>query len=382
MSTGTLLTAGRWENYVLRGRSEFCPFWRQLVDAKPRDILFVLGRGFDPRMCRGVRAILELGGEGIRDCVALEFDEGDGSPSRAHDDLREDNCQQLESLFSSRGTLVEKEIDMWSDDGRRRVGSIRAAGLFTSAEEISKYSDVVVDISALPRTLYIPLVAKLLYLVDKLGEESSAPNLHVVVSDDPGLDQRIVSGGLDDEASYIHGFESGVELEATEGVPKVWMPILGEGKTGHFERIFDLVVPDEIAPALPFPCANPRRADDLILEYRAYLFDRLRVEPGNLMHVPEQNPFGVYRQLTAAIRHYSDALALLGGCKVVLSTLSSKLLSVGAVLAAYEFKQSGLSVGIAHVQAGGYAIRPVEASTPSEENLFEVWLTGECYDTA
>ena len=116
------------------------------------------------------------------------------------------------------------------------------------------------------------------------------------------LDQLIVAEGLSDDASYLHGFESGIEQEATADAPKIWMPILGEDKLGHFERINDLIVPDEIAPILPFPCANPRRTDDLILEYRSYLFDVLRIEPTNFIYVPEQNPFGVYREIVSAIR--------------------------------------------------------------------------------
>ncbi len=208
--------------------------------------------------------------------------------------------------------------------------------------------------------------------------ETGNVNLHVLTSNDPLLDRAIADKGLSDDATYLHGFESGIEQESTADVPKVWMPILGEGKTPHFERIYDLVTPDEIVPAFPFPCANPRRTDDLLLEYRPYLFDRLRVEPANFMYVPEQNPFGVYREIVSAVRHYADALAPLGGCKVVISTLSSKLLSLGGLLAAYELKRIGYSVGIAHVESEGYEIA---ANTPEtvSDNLFEVWVAGEPY---
>jgi len=36
--------------------------------------------------------------------------------------------------------------------------------------------------------------------------------------------------------------------------------------------------PDEICPVLPFPALNPRRGDNLVLEYRDLLFDRLRID--------------------------------------------------------------------------------------------------------
>lgn len=330
-------------------------------------------------MCGSVQKILSLEGEGLRHCVLVEYDEGSASPSRVHDDLLAANVKTLESLFRGQDRLTNKQIRMWSEDGRRRVGSRGAAEVFVSPDELTAYTDILVDISALPRSLYMPLLAKLLYLIDGWAS-GPRPNLHVLTSDNPVLDQLITAEGISDDASYLHGFESGIEQEATADVPKVWMPILGEGKIGHFERIYDLVSPDEIAPILPFPCANPRRTDDLILEYRPYLFDRLRIEPTNLIYVPEQNPFGVYREITAAVRHYNDALRTLGGCKIVISALSSKLLSLGALLAAYDLKQAAHPVGIAHVHAVGYTIHGGPTSRGPEEDLFEVWIAGDPYD--
>ena len=369
----------RWLNYVLRRGASFESFWRSFLNSASRDLLFVVGRGFDPRMPNAVAKLLALGGDGLRHCVLVEYDEGAASPSRSHDSSITANVNTIESLFKDNGGLTTKEIRMWSDDGRRRVGSRGAAEVFASTDAIKSYTDILVDISALPRSLYMPLLAKLLYLVDRLND-IRRPNLHVLVGDNPELDQLITAEGLSDDASYLHGFESGIEQEATADAPKVWMPILGEGKIGHFERIYDLIVPDEIAPILPFPCANPRRTDDLILEYRPYLFDRLRIEPTNFIYVPEQNPFGVYRELLSAIKHYSSSLSPLGRCKIVISALSSKLLSLGALLAAYDLKQAGYPVGIAHVHADGYTMTNVISQQTSTDNLFEVWIAGEPYD--
>ena len=375
---GTRTTPGRWLNYVLRGGTSFEPFWRSFLNAAPRDLLVVVGRGFDPRMTNAVSTILSLGGDGLRHCMLVEYDEGENSPSRKHDNSIGANVRAIEELFKNSGELTTRQIRMWSEDGRRRVGSRGAAGVFTSAEAIESYTDILVDISALPRSLYMPMLARLLYLVDQMPD-MKRPNLHVVVGDNPELDQLIVAEGLSDDASYLHGFESGIEQEATADAPKIWMPILGEGKLGHFERINDLIVPDEIAPILPFPCANPRRTDDLILEYRSYLFDVLRIEPTNFIYVPEQNPFGVYREIVSAIRHYTDALSALGGCKIVISALSSKLLSLGALLAAYDLKQADYPVGIAHVHAGGYTMSGEDLKQDSAGELFEVWIAGEPY---
>ena len=63
---------------------------------------------------------------------------------------------------------------------------------------------------------------------------------------------------------------------------------------------------------------------------------------------------------------------------MVLSALSSKLLSLGALLAAYELKRAGHAVGIAHVHALGYNMSNPPSRAKSGE-IFEVWVTGEPY---
>ena len=374
----TAPSENRWDGYVLRGPEDFVSFWRSLLHSGRRDLLFVLGRGFDPRMCNASETILALGGDGVRHCLQIKFNEGPVSPSTTHDALLQANVRKLEKLFSGKNCLWSREINMWSSDGLRRVGPRRAAEAFDSFGMIGRYTDVLVDISALPRSLYMPILNKLLYLIDTSGG-CQTPNLHVLTDDNPALDQLIVAEGLDDNATYLHGFESGIEQDATAHWPKVWMPTLGEGKIRHFESINELVKPDEIAPVLPFPCSNPRRTDNLILEYRDVLFDRLRVEATNLIHAPERNPFGVYREIVSAATHYIEAMQVLDGCKVVLSVLSSKLLSVGTLLAAYDLKQAGHNVGIAHVQAEGYRMKDESTASDTPGELFEMWIAGEPY---
>jgi hypothetical protein len=371
----------RWRNYVLESGLALKTFWQTHLQAG-RDVLFVLGKGFDPRMCLGLRSLLEAGGIGKRDVIAIEFDEGASSPSKAYEQLVQANWTELNRLIAGKGTLLAKPLKMWSDDGRR-IGSRSAAGLFGSPRDFAGCTDIFLDISALPRGIYFPLIAKILYLLDEGADEGGKkPNLHVVVAEDSVLDRRIQDEGVDDTATYVHPFRSGLEMEATADHPKVWIPVLGERQVTQLERIYDLVMPDEIAPLLPSPSLNPRRSDDLLLEYRELLFDRLRVEPRNFIFGSERNPFEVYRQIRRAVLHYRDALQPLGGCKAVLSALSTKLLSVGALLVAYELKQARVDVGIAHVECQGYTIEGGAQGdgAKTESELFGLWLWGECYE--
>jgi hypothetical protein len=140
------------------------------------------------------------------------------------------------------------------------------------------------------------------------------------------------------------------------------------------------VTPDEICPVLPSPAQDPRESDNIVLEYRDFLFDQLRVEPRNIIYASESNPFEVYRQIMRSVRHYKRALAPLSGCKAVVSAMSSKLSSLGALLAAYELHSSlgdrHVDVGVAHVEAQGYAIAQHDGPPPT---LYNLWLAGECY---
>ena len=133
---------------------------------------------------------------------------------------------------------------------------------------------------------------------------------------------------------------------------------------------------------MPSPSLNPRRGDSLVLEYRDFLFDTLNVEPRNFIYAAERNPFEVYRQIRRTILHYREALKPLGGSKAVLSTLSSKLMSLGVLLVAYELKSLKVDVGIAHIEANGYKITEGfdEKAISSKSELFGLWIFGECYE--
>jgi hypothetical protein len=126
---------------------------------------------------------------------------------------------------------------------------------------------------------------------------------------------------------------------------------------------------------------NPRRADGLVQSYRSLLFDELRVDPGNFIYASEANPFEAYRQIRLAIMHYAEALKPLGGCRSVVTSVSSKLLSIAALLAVYELKAGKYDVGIAQVESDGYRIvdeSVFEASIP-QTTPCALWLSGELY---
>ena len=49
----------RWQSYVLTRGQELHEFWNSHLQLRERNVLFILAKGFDPRMCLGLDLLLE-----------------------------------------------------------------------------------------------------------------------------------------------------------------------------------------------------------------------------------------------------------------------------------------------------------------------------------
>ena len=370
----------RWGTYVLESGDSLVALLRELRSTRDssKKICLILGQGFDPRMLAGLEILSGVFAVANIAVIVLVFDEGSTSPSQKYAPVVEDNLARLRAIVPE-AQIEYRTVNMFSSEGRR-ITARSAEAVFRLPGELEPYSDIFVDVSSLPRCVYFPVVAKLLYLLDGMADKRS-PNLFVLVGESADLDKLIVEEGIDEDAGYIHPFRGGMDRESAASVPRVWLPLLGERQSLQLRRIHDLINPAEICPLLPSPSVNPRRSDNLILEYREMLFDQLRVETKNFLYASETNPFEVYRQLRRAILHYGDALRPLGGSNAVISANSSKLLSVGALLAAYELKRAGVDIAIAHVETHGYTLdNPGELSALAKQSkIYGLWVSGECY---
>ena len=379
-----------WNSYFLRSGDGAREFWKNHLSNGTRNVLYVIGLGFDPRMCDGLRMILSAKNRIELKCLVVEIDEGADSITGDLASNVSENRESLIKLMEGNAQIEFRQIDMWKGNGlgKRRVGQKNATELFRNLSEIENYSDIIVDISALPRGIYLPLISKLFYLIDQEESELTrrrVPNLHVIVSENVSMDNRIQSVGVDEKADYIIGSgRGGLDTEQSANIPRIWIPILGEGQGEQLERIYELISPDEICPVLPSPSENPRRGDNILLEYRELLFVKWMIEPRNMIYASENNPFEAYRRICEAVRHYDSALKPLGGCLIVVSANSSKLLSIGALLSTHEMRKkvSKSRIGLAHVDSQGYNFSTSKLGLPdtNKGNIFTIWLLGECYN--
>lgn len=359
----------RWVDYVLREGSEFGEF---LADPERQrtPTLFVLGGGFDPRTTTALEWLISARGGDQLEIVRLGLPQG--MAGGLEEAWAQYNHQRVEEVAV--GTGVELFDIPWP-----HAADAPSAGLMVIRQLIEegyfeKVEQVVVDISALPRAAYFPVLGGLL----KLAHGGSfGGDIHAVVCDNPAVDDVMVYEGAEGGAA-LGGFADKLEeARSTQDHPIVWAPVVGPHSLAQLEALLDFLEPDEICPVLPFPAANPRRPDDLLLQYREFLFSEdVHVGSRNFIYGSESNPFDLYRSLGDLQSRYRQALAPLGPATVALSAHSSKLMSIGVLLAAYEHE-----LPVVHVFPSRYYIvnDADVGALGAYDTLTDLWLAGEPY---
>ncbi|MBY2941880.1 cell division protein ZapE [Rhizobium leguminosarum] len=373
MSDETIM---RWDPYSLTRDDEFDTFWKAHVTERPRKLLLILGRGFDVRALATASRLKSAGA--VLQIWLLAFDNGlADSPLRAK--LTLDNYNGLVALF---GEAAIKRIGIKiggpagsAATSRNTQAAIKGAG------SCSGFDDVVIDISAMPRMVALTAVAQILYNLDQMAKTGGPNvNLHVTTAESVAADLGAQGGSLSDAVTLVAGFSGQLTAQGTENWPRVWFPVLGERQHERLDLIRTEVDPDEICPVIPFPTRNARRGDEIVNEHRAILFDEFQIEPKNVLLACEYNPFEAYKQLFQAMDRYRRALNKLGGCKAFVSPVSSKLLSIGVLLACYDHKYGQISgppldVGIPYVETAVYG--DPDQGTEPEFELYSMWIRGE-----
>jgi hypothetical protein len=356
----------RWDHCITHRNPEIGPFVAEYFGEKDRNVLVIAAAGFDPRsavVCR----LLSGATTNLRAILIREQ-----RPEPPGDLVRhaEETLADLRKLIRSHKVLP---ISIFGEDdavvgGRSIVQALRT-------EDLSGVTDVVVDGSAMSIGVSFPLIAFMLNRVRKIGMPR---NLHVIVAFDAEMDEAIKPMPCD-TVSYVHGFKGELSLATNANAAKLWMPQLARGRRlmlrkihGNIDNLHD------VCPILPFPAANPRLGDELA-EYFLEEFEKAwRIDTRNIMYAAENDPLDLYRTILSIDDMRSSVFENLGGSKLVLSPVGSKVLALGALMAAIE---RGLPV--LHLEAIGYEcppLPPAEPETPKGD-LIHVWLEGEVYPT-
>ena len=347
-----------WEDYVLLKNDECREYFNNnYTNAK---ILFILGAGFDERMCEGIKYVGTTGR--AMDVWLIHFEEASNSDSRKYIPKVKENLKELNTYISEE-QIIHKEIQMWdlSDGFERPVSDPKTAKFVKQNMDILQQYDVItVDISALPQNIYFILLDKL------LGAFFGKKIINIMACENYLIDKKTNPVGINERAHYFMGY--GATGNVSDGKPVIWLPVLGECDKDRLVKCHNFIMQEsdseEICPLVPFPSINERRADEIIMKFREQLFDIWNIEKKNIIYASETNPFQVYRRICETVDHYCKVLKPLGdseqdeneSCRFVFTALTSKLMAIGTFLAAFNLKREAYNINIAGLYNRGYNV--------------------------
>ena len=378
-----------WNPYNLFRGQEFDEFWSNHLNADV-NLLFIVGRGFDPRVIGPLGKIIAAAPTLPRRCIAVEMAASFDNDARAVE-LRDANHAGITKLFSG-DRLEVRELVPADPDGIRSVARATVEMFADVVANTSEFTDIILDISTLPRLIYLTLLNQLLGTLVNVSSPAplaSATNLHVVYAEAPAIDAAIVKGEVDVELAPLLNLGVRLDEEASLQWPTIWFPILAEDVAGHLDRISKHITPDNVRPVLPIQSSDDaRRCDNIVLDLGELIFDRFAVDPRDIIYATEWNPFQLYRSLLSTMARYEESLRIFGGARFVISPLSSKSLSIGCLLATFEKRMRGdisrVRIGMAHIETRRYEAAKLAPNAPFLQPTAlmvptSLWLTGDCY---
>ena len=364
-------------NFLARGE-DFEKFWAQYL-SNDKHIKYIMGLGFDPRTMNCFTSIRKQIQSENMDYKVIEYDMASSSDPQLKQML-DHNTKSLKTV------LPENEwnrIKINTDVARENTSL--AASKSVQPNELDEYTDIILDITAMPTSVYFPITRNILDWIATHKIRSITDkqiNFHLVVSENPRLDGAIRDKKIDESITYMHKFATKLQRDADAQLPKVWIPLLGEGQRKQLNMIRKQVADlEEFCPLFPMPSSDPYRSQKLLMEHRDLLTDDLGISSKDYIYAHESNPFEVCRKIYNTSHLYYDLFQPLGGCKIVLSPVSNKLMCVGALLAACELLAEKSNAGVVHVAARGHTIDDINLEVESRRSVpHSIWLAGECYE--
>jgi hypothetical protein len=335
-------------------------FINEFFGQKHRSALLIAGAGFDPRATRVCGLLSKRMTQRLQAVLIRE------ERPNAEAELCRRAEENLAALVKMVPTAKVASLNIFAADNAVIGG--REAVKTVAQIQLAEFTDVIVDGSALSRGVTFPIVK---FLLEKAGGK----NIHVFVTDEPVTDEDIAPIAWE-QASSIHGFRGNLGSVSELKPARLWLPQLVRGQNFALDLIYKMVQPHDVCPILPFPASDPRLPDRLIEAYATEMESGWKVDPRNIVYADEKSPLDLYR----AILRIDDARKIIFegiGSQIVLSPVGSKLLSMGALLAALE-----RDFPVFYVEAIAYKVdfKLLDQRGPEAGSLVHLWLEGEAYE--
>ena len=360
------MTKNRWDNGITHHDDDAHEFITQYFSKKDRRVLILASAGFDPRSTTVSRAIAQTGVS----CRGIFIREERPNADLALRAQADANAEHLQTVVPDSKVVF---IDIFDATDQAVVGArrlMRDVRPLISEGEVP--TDIVVDASALSIGISFPLVR----LLDSLyGKVAGAPNVHLFVTEDPHLDGEIKPDHAE-RPMWVPGCEGDAGSDQKSKSIRLWIPQLVLYRTEALRRIHEFVEATETCPILPFPARDLRRGDVLLEHYRTLLIDAWEVDPRSYIFAAEREPLDLYRTLLRIDDARQKVYGKQGGSLMVLSPVGSKLLALGALLAALD-----RDFPVAYLETVSYAVQPGATKKPEPDDwpIVHLWLSGVPY---
>lgn len=350
----------KWERCIVQYDSDATAFVADFFGQEHRTVMLVAGAGFDPRATR-ICDLLAASLDNRLSALLIREERPNAEP-----ELRRRADENLQHLLQLVPQAQVVPLNIFATDNAVIAG--REAVKAVAQIPFSKFTDVVVDISALSRGVTFPIIKFVLHAAQQR-------NVHVFVMDQPITDEEIFPIAWE-QPSSIHGFRGNLGPVSDLKPARLWLPQLVRGQNFALDLIYKMIQPHDVCPILPFPASDPRMPDRLIEAYSTEMESRWKVDPRNIVYAHERSPLDLYR----AILRIDDARKTIFegiGSQIVLSPVGSKLLSLGALLAALE-----RDFPVIYVEAAAYKVNfgALDKHRQESGSLVHLWLGGEAYD--
>lgn len=347
----------RWELAITHRGDDLAEFVEHYFGGQHRSVLLIAGAGFDPRSTLVSDLLAHAGPDELR---AIFIREERPAPAAKLVEMADRNAAELAASIPNHEVIKVPVFDPGGAVvGGRRI-SLRLANV-----GLDGVTDVVVDLSALSVGVSFPVIR---LLFERCSARTPVCNLHVFVSHHPGIDAGIVSIPSD-IVTNVHGFAGGLKLIANkENAANLWLPQLAPGRGATLRAIHEKLAPDEVCPILPFPASDPRRGDSLLEELIDAGDIPWATDARSIVYADEGDPLDLYRTILRLHSLRKPVFEELGGSKLILSPVGSKVMALGALLAALEE-----DLPVMYVETFSYEVNDLVLSE-SDPELQHVWL--------
>lgn len=356
--------SNRWNKCIEHYDCDVDPFLALHFSEWHRKVLLVAGAGFDPRATASVLTLHEILGDKL-ECFFIKEERPDPDPKLIQ--KATENLEHLKTKYPDSRVVI---INVFADDNAV-VGGIN---VIKSLQDVNLdgFTDLIVDLSALSIGISFPVVK---YFFDLIVRDQLKVNIHLLVISNPELD-AIICSVPNDRATEIRGFSRSDRLYGEENKAKLWLPQLSGGRKEVLRRIHESVVPHDVCPILPFPSADVKKGDKIVIDFIAELENEWRVDKRNYVYADENQPLDIYRTILKIDDQRRPVFQTFGGSVIILSPLGSKLLAIGALMAALERR-----FPIVYVETLEYAVdwEKVDLLQTDTSRKAHIWLYGEAY---